>query len=144
MYITLYPSPSAIPLCSLSSFGLKPLQSVRFAAWGIARSCPFTADLQKKICHYSSQTRTGNSISHEIQNVTTDIRCLYWEQKARDAGGGNNQFPPVVLALACCWWKFSRVRCKSSAVVVCWKGVQRFREGRYPTTPCVLKDGDKS
>lgn len=77
MYITLYPSPSVIPLCSLSSFGLKLLQAVRLAAWGIARLCPFTADVQNKICHYLSQTRTSNSISHKIQNVTTDIRCLY-------------------------------------------------------------------
>lgn len=98
MYITLSPSPSVILLCSLSSFGLRLLQSVTFAAWGIAQSCPFTADLQKKICHCLSQTRTGNSISHEIENVTTDIRCQCWEGKAWAAERGSKAFPSFIPA----------------------------------------------
>lgn len=102
MYITLYPSPSVIPLCSLASFGLELSQSVRFAAWGIARSCPFTADLQKKICHYLSQTQTSNSISCKIENVTTDIRCLQWEEKAQNAERGNSQFPAFIVLTSCC------------------------------------------
>lgn len=97
MYITLSPSPSVIPLCSLSSFGLRLLQSVRFAAWGIAQSCPFTADLQKKICHCLSQTRTGNSISHKIGNVTTDIRCQCWGGERELQKGAARHCLPLFL-----------------------------------------------